>query len=283
MKRSTVPIILIVAGLGAHQPVGAQVAPALTTFQNLPGLGRVQGINKAGAIVAHTGGGDEVQGVLIDPSGKATSISVPGSEQTLPYGLDNSTRVVGAYNLPDHGGAHGFLYFQGAFTTIDVPGGTDTRARAINDAQQIVGDYNDRSSHRHGFLYDRGAFTQIDGPGAVNTYVYGLNNVGTIVGYYTDSQGHQHGFVSDKKGVSTVDVRFPGSTDTFLYGINNLGIIVGSYIDSAGTHGFVDVNDVFLNIDAPDTPPGIGTFGRSVNDNAQILLYGAIAYLTALL
>jgi hypothetical protein len=87
--------------------------------------------------------------------------------------------------------------------------------------------------------------------------------------------------VSTGTGITTINVPFPGATDTYLYGISNPGVIVGSYIDSAGTHGFVDVNGVFTTIDAPDTPPGIGTFARSVNDNGQILIYGVIAHLTA--
>ena len=278
--KSTAPIILIIVGLVFPQQIPGQTPHALSTFQALPGLGRVQAINKSGEIAGQTGGGDKVQGILIDQSGTTTVISVPGSAQTLIYGMDNSTRIVGAYNLPDHGSAHGFLYFQGAFTTIDFPGGADTRARSINSPQRIVGDYNDSSGHRHGFLYDTGHFTQMDVPGAVNTYIYGLNDLGTMVGQYTDSQGHTHGFVSTGTGFTTLDVPFPGATDTFPYGISNPGLIVGSYIDSAGTHGFVNVSGVFTTIDAPDTPPGIGTFARSVNDNGQILIYGVIAQLT---
>ena len=281
MKRGTAPLILILAGLGSPQIVRGQV-PTLSPIQDLPGLGRVQAINKSGEIAANAGdSGDEVQGVLIDPQGAVTEIRVPGSKQTRIYGMDNNTRIVGAYNLPDHGSGHGFLYFQGAFTTIDVPGGTDTTPRSINDPKDIVGDYNDSTGHRHGFLSKGGSnFTQIDVPGAVNTYIYGINNPGTIVGHYTDGQGHQHGFVSTGTGLTTVDVPFPGATDTFLYGVSNPGVIVGSYIDSAGTHGFVDVSGTFTMIDAPDTPPGIGTFARSVNDNGQILIYGVIAQLT---
>ena len=74
-----------------------------------------------------------------------------------------------------------------------------------------------------------------------------------------------------------MDVPFLGATDTFVYGINNPGTIVGSYIDGTGTHAFVNSKGAFLSIDAPDTPPGIGTTGRSVNDNSEVLLYGTIA------
>ena len=280
--KSTAPLILIVAGFGFPQQSPGQTPthPAPGTFQDLPGLGKVQAINNTGQIAGQTGGGDEVQGLLTDLSGNITVISVPGSEQTLIYGMDNSTRIVGAYNKRDHGGAHGFLYVQGAFTTLDYPGGTDTRARAINDPGQIVGDYNDSTGHRHGFLYAGGSYTPINVSGAVGTYVYGISSSGNIVGYYTDSQGHQHGFLSSAGSITTVNAPFPGATDTFLYGINALGIIVGSYIDNRGTHAFVDVSGIFVNIDAPETLGGIGTFGRSINDNGFILIYSAIAHLT---
>jgi hypothetical protein len=268
--------MLVLMGLSYPQSSSGQGL----TVTDLPGLGRVQAINKSGEIAAFAGTGDDVTGVLISQNGSMTPIVVPGSKQTLPYGMNNSTRIVGAYNNADNRGAHGFLYFMGTYTPIDVPGGTDTRARGINDAMQIVGDYRDSSGQRHGFLYDGSNFRQIDVPGAVATYIYGLNNPGTMVGHYTDSQGHQHGYVFANNGLTTVDVPFPGATDTFVFGISNPGIIVGTYIDALGTHGFVNTNGVFLSIDAPDTPPkGVGTFARSVNDNNQVLLYGTIAHI----
>jgi uncharacterized membrane protein len=276
-------MILMLVALGSPRLILGQTAsaPVVSVTQNLPGLARVQAINKSGEIAGQMAGTEEVQGVLIEQNGSTTPIVVPGAEQTLIYGMDNSTRIVGAYNLPDHGSAHGFLYDKGTYTTIDVPGGTDTRARSINDPKRIVGDFNGSDGKRHGFLYDKGSFTQIDFPGAVATYIYGLNNPGTMVGYYIDSQGHQHGFVFNNKAV-TMDVPFPGATDTFLYGISNPGVIVGSYIDGTGTHAFVNVKGAFTSIDAPDTPPGVGTFGRSVNDNNQVLLYGATAHIAGI-
>jgi uncharacterized membrane protein len=277
--KKVAPIMLILMGLSYPQPSSGQ---ALRVTQDLPGLGRVQAINKSGEIAAFAGTGDDVQGVLIAQNGSVTSIVVPGSKQTLPYGMNNSTWIVGAYYNPDYRGAHGFLYNKGTYTTIDVPGGTDTMARGINDAMQIVGDYSD-SSARHGFLYDGSNFTHIDVPGAVATFIYGLNDPGIMVGQYTDSQRHRHGFVFANNGFTTMDVPFPGATDTFVCGISNPGTIVGTYIDAAGTHGFVNANGVFLSIDAPDTPPkGVGTFARSVNDNNQVLLYGTIAHIAGM-
>jgi probable HAF family extracellular repeat protein len=284
MKTTTAAIMLIIAGLGSTQLVSAQkINPVLGPFLSLTGLGRVQALNNSGQIAGQTMGGDNLEGFLFNGQ-SVTEFMIPGSKQTLVYGIDNSTRVVGAYYKPDHGGAHGFLFVNNQTTSIDFPVGTDTKARGINDLTQIVGDYNDATGHRHGFLYSNTNFTRIEVSGSVNTYVYGINMSGTIVGYFTDIQGHQHGFLSNSAGlISTIDVPFPGATDTFLYGINSLGIVVGSYIDSAGTHGFVNTNGVFLSIDAPNTPPGIGTFARSINDKNQILIFGTIASLTSLI
>jgi len=89
--------------------------------------------------------------------------------------------------------------------------------------------------------------------------------------------------VYDANGRFTrVNVPFEGVTDTFLYGINSVGIIVGSYIDARGTHGFINVNGVFTTIEAPGTPPGIGTILQAINDTNQILVFGATTFLGTL-
>ncbi|HZQ50810.1 MAG TPA: hypothetical protein VFB14_01370 [Bryobacteraceae bacterium] len=253
--------------------------PASITFTNLTGLGRVHGVNRTNMIVGHTVGGDNVQGFVLQ-NGAITDILVPGSIQTLIFGVENNGRVVGAYYKSDHSGAHGFLYFNGNVTTIDFPGANSTMAHGINDPQRIVGEFRDNAGYSHGFLYDRGNFTRIDISGAVNTYAEGINNPGDVVGYFTDNSGHQHGFLYDKNGtITTIDVPFAGVTDTLLYGINSLGVIVGAYVDSAGTHGFLDVSGIFTGFDAPGTPPSVGTFAYGISDNGQIAVFGATAFL----
>jgi hypothetical protein len=79
--------------------------------------------------------------------------------------------------------------------------------------------------------------------------------------------------------MKTIDVPFAGVTDTFCYGINSSGVIVGAYIDASGTHGFVDIAGVFLSVDAPDTPPGVGTFVQGISDNGQLTVFGTTAFL----
>src|ERR1700720_1372581 len=74
-----------------------------------------------------------------------TTIDYPGAAFTFAAGINNSARIVGAYNLntPEEGhlleGAHGFSDSGGAFTTIDFPSATTTTPHKINDSGQIVG------------------------------------------------------------------------------------------------------------------------------------------------
>jgi probable HAF family extracellular repeat protein len=275
MKSRTALLLLVSAGLALPQ-----LSPsASVTFTNLTGAGRVRGINRGNLIVGYTVGGDHVRGFTLQ-NGATETIAAPDSIQTFVYGVENNGRVVGAYYKADSSGAHGFLYFHGAVTTIDVPGAAATIARGINDPQRIVGEFKDNNGRSHGFFYDGGSFTTIDMPGAIATRLEGLNNPGDIVGHYTDAKGAEHGFMQDRKGVkTTIDVPFAGATDTFLYGINSSGVIVGSYIDDTGTHGFADVNGAFLSIDAPETPPGVGTFVQGINDNGQLVIFGTSAFL----
>src|SRR5437764_2521954 len=72
-------------------------------------------------------------------NGVYQSITVPGSTDTLAYGMNAAGQVVGSFI--DQFGTHGFLYAQGSFTNFDAPNTLPTRgtfARDINDAGQIL-------------------------------------------------------------------------------------------------------------------------------------------------
>jgi hypothetical protein len=287
MKTSAAyALLILVGGLGLPDTLSATsitFGTASVTFSTLQPLGRTHGINKNKQIVGHSVGREHAKGFIYE-NGNTTVFSVPGSAQTLVYGVENTGRVVGAYNV-FASGTHGYIYFHGDVTTLDYPGAKWTVARGINDPQRVVGYFEDGTGV-HGFFFDNKDYTKIDVPSAVNTYAIGLNNAGDIVGYYTLGTGddsHQYGFLLDKNGkYTTVDV--PGATDTFLFGINSAGVIVGSYIDAdtGGTHGFVNVGGVFATFDAPATPPGGGTIAEAINDNGDILVYGITAVLGTL-
>jgi probable HAF family extracellular repeat protein len=276
MKFPAILIILIAAQLSFAQQ-------ASITFTTLGPVGRVRALNKSNTIVGYTLGGDTVQGFSLQNGTTASisaSTSVPGTVQTLVNGIENNGRIVGAYYEADNKGAHGFLYFHGAFTTLDFPSATFTIAHGINDPGDIVGEFGDGAGYSHGFVYRGSRFTQIDISGAVSTVAEAVNNPGDIVGHFLDKNGHRHGFIYSKKGISQViDVPFAGVTDTFVNGINSSGVIVGSYVDRAGTHGFVDIVGVFTGFDAPGVPPTIGTFVRGINDNGDFVIFGAVSLL----
>jgi probable HAF family extracellular repeat protein len=125
-----------------------------------------------------------------------TTIDIPSSSGTFPFGINNRGQIVGTYS--DDRGTHGFLEEGEEFLPLDVPfpDALSTQASGINNPGQIVGFYRDSSGH-HGFLYDKGVFTTIDVPfpGASSTQASGINERGQIVGTYSDDRG-THGFVA---------------------------------------------------------------------------------------
>ena len=84
--------------------------------------------------------------------GVYTTIAVPGSNDTLVYGINDSGQIVGYYDVPGNNQAHAFLYGGTTYTTIDVPGAVETLPQGINNTSQIVGWYRDVNGNDHGFL-----------------------------------------------------------------------------------------------------------------------------------
>jgi probable HAF family extracellular repeat protein len=98
---------------------------------------------------------DTAEGFLYD--GKNFSlIDFPGAFRTQAFGINNSGKIVGAYNtdqIPMPGQAfHGFLYDGTDFISIDFPDAFTTTAIGINNRGQIVGGYREASGTDHGFL-----------------------------------------------------------------------------------------------------------------------------------
>ena len=284
MKTSVALTLSILLGWIVLYPSAKAASLSVTALSGA--IGKLHGINNVNQAVGATVGGDEVEAVFYQ-NGATSTIEIPGSIQTEAFDIENNARVVGAYTDKTLV-THGYIYFHWNVTNIDYPGATFTQAWGINDPQRIVGNFRDPNTHlQHGFLYNNGKFTQLDVPGAVSTWPRKINNPGAIVGYFTSGSGpdfHSHGFLYDKSGKFTrIDVPFAGATDTFLSGINSSGIMVGYYVDAKGTHGFVDIAGLFLNLDAPETPPGMGTFALSINDNGATTAYGLRALLGTLI
>lgn len=275
MKTSAVLTLSILSGWTVLCPSVKAASLSVTALSGA--IGRLQAINNFNQAVGSTMGGDEVEAVFYQ-NGATSKIKIPGSIQTEAFGIENNARIVGAYIDKDMV-THGYIYFHGNVTNIDYPGSTFTQAWGINDPQRVVGNFRDPDTHlQHGFIYNNGKFTPLDVPGAVSTWPRKINNPGAVVGYFISGSGsdfHSHGFFYDTSGNFTrIDVPFAGATDTYVSGINSSGVMVGYYVDAKGTHGFVDIAGRFVSLDAPDTPPGIGTFALSINDNGATTAYG---------
>ena len=128
--------------------------------------------------------------------GSYTSISFPGAIATDGSDINDSSEIVGGYEMTRETALLSFLYSGGSYTTIDVPGSTDTFASGINDTGQIVGNYTIGNSQLQGFLYSGGTFTTLAVPGSIDTQAYGINNAGQIVGRYSDVNGNTYVFVA---------------------------------------------------------------------------------------
>jgi probable HAF family extracellular repeat protein len=285
MKVSAISVLVILLGsLLCPQPSRA----ASVTLTPVRGVGRLHGINRGNQAAGYTLGGDEPDAFIYE-AGNLTRITIRNAAGVQVFGIENNGRAVGKYYEYDPVTkaaikTHGLLYFHGDVTNIDFPQASVTVCFGINDLQRIVGYFKMGEAPSHAFFFDKQEYIRLpEVQGATSSYATGINNPGDIVGYYTDASGRNHGFLYDRQGnLSTIDVNIPGVTvvETQCWGINSLGVIVGTYIDGDGnTHGFVDVAGVFLSVDAPGTPPGIGTLVQGINDNGQLTAFGATAWL----
>ena len=81
------------------------------------------------------------------------------------WGINDSSQIVGNYELTHQTAILGFVYSGGSYTTIAVPGSNDTLTYGINDSGEMVGAYDLPGSTQHrGFLYSGGVYTTIDYP-----------------------------------------------------------------------------------------------------------------------
>jgi probable HAF family extracellular repeat protein len=233
--------------------------------------GELIGINNLGQIVGIYLDGDGMDhGFLLD-DGVFTPISVPDSQVTIPFRINDQGRIVGHFN--DTRGTHGFLLADGEFNDIDYPGILGaTLALDINNSGQIVGQYTDNEEMVHGFLRDSsGDFISIDAefPDAITTTIYGINDSGQMIGAYANNMGFQT-FLRDQTGYKKI--AFPGAVATQATGINNLGQIVGNYIGAGGRrYGFLRLSDgSYRTLPAP---PGtfIDFLAQDLDDQGRIV------------
>jgi probable HAF family extracellular repeat protein len=180
----------------------------------------------------------------------------PGNN-TQVFGINASGQIVGSY-ADSSNNLHGFLYTDGTYVTLDFPAAIFTQALAINASVQIVGIYIDSNSKEHSFLFSNGAFSTIDDPAASLTIARGIDGNGNIVGISVDQTG-EHAFIRRTNGVFSRNDP-PGATLVEAHGINDGGQITGRF-DNPATHGYVEINGLFTQLDVPVT--------NAFNTNAQ--------------
>jgi uncharacterized membrane protein len=160
-------------------------------------------------------------GFLRQPDGTITALTIPGTSNTFPTGINNRGQIVGSFTAQGNaeGLRVGFLLNPdgsiAAFNVLDADGQPLwTHADAINDAGVIVGHFKPVShEHDHEHNHDDGddeegdeavlpflrkpdgTILRFNMPGAVQGRFAGLNNLGAISGFSVDEGGFQQAVV----------------------------------------------------------------------------------------
>lgn len=199
-----------------------------------------------------------------------TPIDVPGSSQTVPYGIDNRGEVVGIYRVTGIQDAAMFKWDTGLATNIILPSPPTKlypSVSDVNNAGEIVGAFTE-AGNTYGFVLANGVLTTIDVPGSLMTLsARGINDRGQIVGAYSDALGTLHGYLLNKGEFTTID--YPGSQATVVDRINNIGQMVGTFADSGGLHAFLLDDGVFTAFDAPGSSGFTHAYG--LNDRGDVV------------
>ena len=191
-------------------------------------------INNRGEIVGFYNDteGFTTTGFLRTKRGRFVDLSVPGSQVTAAFKINDRRQVAGFY-VDAAGVAHGFLWDEGDYETIDVPGAVATLVLGINNRGHMVGSYIDAAGAYHGFLRHRnGAITTLpEASGAVpamgGTQPGGINERGQIVGLAYDANGGSRGFLFERGRFRMI--AGPAAAYTRAIDIDNRGRIVGDY------------------------------------------------------
>jgi len=214
------------------------------------------------------------QGSSTNRSLSFTTIDMPGYTYTVPYKINASGEIVGAY-FDTLAIQHGFLWQAGSFTTVVVPGAVDNDLEGINDSTMTTGAYDDTNGLTHGFLRQpNGSVVTIDPPASAGyAQAEDINNSGTIVGQFFGNTPGFQGFQFSNGKYTTINL--PGAAGTSLYAINNVGDTVGIYTDASGvSHGFLMSNGSVTTLDFPGAT---STNAQGINDNGDIVGSAVVA------
>ena len=139
----------------------------------------LSGINKYNSIVGwYEDAGVGQHGFKRYSNGSFVTLNYPGSQYTLPTGINDSGTVAGWFS--DSTGEHGFIYHNGQWAPLDF-GANTTQVFGISNANKIVG-VSTSNEPPTSFIYENSAFKVISYPGAFSTQVAGISANGTITG-----------------------------------------------------------------------------------------------------
>jgi probable HAF family extracellular repeat protein len=174
-------------------------------------------------------------------TGTCSNITVFGSTDTEPWGINNAGQIVG-YFEDSSGAHHGFLLTPGQNPVqIDYNGGGQTYLFGINDAGQIVGwAYSPEIFGYQTFMYYNGQFFPLGISNSTFEYTlgYGINGDATLTGtyYYEPStEDFELAAVPSLSGSNVVwggtvnGITPGGNANTLAKGINANGELTGFY------------------------------------------------------
>lgn len=113
------------------------------------------GINRSRELTGQfTDSGAVVHGWWQDSAGTIATFDPPGALQTLPFGINNQTFIVGRFTDGTTFVERGFFFNtrKGSFVFFDGPGAVFTSLNGINADGLICGRYDDGSGFLHGIL-----------------------------------------------------------------------------------------------------------------------------------
>lgn len=198
-----------------------------------------------------------------------TTISIPGSTQTVVYGINDFGAVVGYYYADKGKVEHGFLRTAGKITNLDYPEAKITTCYAINNGGEVVGQYQDTEGAFHAFVYNNGTYSNIDPPDTIDAGAGAINNLGEIAGFYGDAQG-AHGFILSGATYQTLDV--PDAEYTlWAGGINDNGEVTLQWqpTSSMTTQSSVYNGSSYTQIEITGSED---VYAHGINNNGDIAL-----------
>ena len=171
--QGTYPVSINPAGFiagmyldGSNASYGFVRAPdgSITNFDPFPSCipygafhgTEVKGINAAGAIVGSKfcleGGFVLTHGFLRAPDGTISTLSVPGSKDTIPHAIGLSGAVAGYYTDSNYR-FHRFLTSpSGVYASFDIPDHAGLSGMSIGPNGVVTGIFMDASGVHHGFV-----------------------------------------------------------------------------------------------------------------------------------